>query len=124
MDLTLLVDFGSTYTKVVAADLATEEIVAVVQAPSTVDTDLMLGLNQALESLRALVGDRKYQRVLASSSAAGGLRMVALGLVPELTAEAAKRAALGAGAKVLQAFSHRISNREVSELQAINPDII
>ena len=43
-----------------------------------------------------------FVKKLACSSAAGGLKMVAIGLVPELTAEAAKRAALGAGARVLK----------------------
>ena len=106
-ELSLLVDFGSTYTKVVAVDLAKEEVVAVVQSPSTVDSDIMIGLEKALEKLRAVPGqkDLHIEHKLAASSAAGGLRMIAIALVPQLTAEAAKQTALGAGAKVLHVFS-------------------
>ena len=46
---------------------------------------------------------------LASSSAAGGLRMVTVGLVRELTAEAARQAALGAGAKLVGSFAYRLT---------------
>jgi sugar (pentulose or hexulose) kinase len=37
--LTLLIDFGSTYTKVVAVDLSNAEVIGRSQAPSTVNTD-------------------------------------------------------------------------------------
>ncbi|NLE77745.1 MAG: hypothetical protein GX605_13460 [Chloroflexi bacterium] len=52
----------------------------------------------------------------ACSSAAGGLSMVALGLAPELTAEAARRAALGAGAVVRRVFSYRLTADDVAEM--------
>lgn len=126
MDLVLLIDFGSTYTKVVAVDLAAERLVARVQAPSTVDSDVMVGLHAALDKVQAELGPACLgpARFLASSSAAGGLRMVAIGLVPELTAEAAKRAALGAGAKVLAVFSHHLGRRELARLEALRPEIV
>lgn len=50
--------------------------------------------------------------------------MVAIGLVPDLTAEAARRAALGAGAKVLRAFAYELSRRDTDELLRIAPDMI
>lgn len=50
--------------------------------------------------------------MFACSSAAGGLRMIAIGLVPDLTAEAAKRAALSAGAKVMKVFSYELNEQE------------
>jgi len=99
MKLSLLIDFGSTYTKVVAIDLANEDVLAIAQAPSTVETDITIGLEQCLKRLRKSgVDDTDVEYKMACSSAAGGLRMVAVGLVPQLTVEAARQAALGAGA--------------------------
>ena len=54
MSLILTVDFGSTYTKVVAFDLDREAVVGVSQAGSTVDTDVNIGLQQALDRPEAL----------------------------------------------------------------------
>jgi len=61
---------------------------------------------------------------LASSSAAGGLRMVTVGLVRELTAEAARQAALGAGARLVGAFAYRLTARDVGEIEGLAPDIL
>lgn len=125
-NLVLLVDFGSTYTKVTAVDLGAEALLGTAQSPSTVDTDVTIGLEDALRHLETQLkmGRLEPDRILACSSAAGGLRIVAIGLVPELTAEAAKRAALGAGAKVVKVYSYRLSPSEVKELEAIAPDMV
>ncbi|WP_346355968.1 methylaspartate mutase accessory protein GlmL [Azotosporobacter soli] len=120
----LLIDFGSTYTKITAVDLLKEEILGTARGITTVTTDIMDGLNQALEDLFSRTGKLEFSKVLACSSAAGGLKMVAIGLVPELTAEAAKRAALGAGAKVLGVFCHELSEYEIEEIAALEPDIL
>lgn len=126
MELVVAVDFGSTFTKMVAVDLAAERVVATSQANSSVDTDINVGFDLALRALRAEVGSHGHwtARFLASSSAAGGLRMAAIGLVPSLTAEAAKRAALCAGARVLDVLSSRITLAEVGRLEATRPEII
>lgn len=124
MSNVLLIDFGSTYTKITAVDLVKEEILGTARGITTVATDIMDGLNQALADLFARTGELEFAKVLACSSAAGGLKMVAIGLVPELTAEAAKRAALGAGAKVLGVFCHELSEYEVEEIAALEPDIL
>ena len=50
--------------------------------------------------------------------------MVTIGLIPELSAEAARRAALGAGAKVIKVYSFRLSNKELKELETLSPDIL
>ena len=50
--------------------------------------------------------------------------MVAIGLVPELTMEAAKRAALGAGAKVVGSFSYELTNMDLEKIASLDPDII
>ncbi len=122
----LLIDFGSTYTKVVVVDLATEKIVAQSQAVTTAKSDITIGLREALTRLPGSLGREAhaFPHKLACSSAAGGLRIVAIGLVPELTAEAAKRAALGAGARVLAVYAHKLTLRELQEIVELAPDMI
>jgi len=120
----LLIDFGSTYTKITAVDIEQESIIGTARGITTVDTDIMDGLNKALVELFDQTGKLDFTKVLACSSAAGGLKMVAIGLVPELTAEAAKRAALGAGAKILGVFGHELSEYELAEIAQLDPDII
>lgn len=122
----LLIDFGSTYTKLTAVDLENEEILATAKDITTVQTDIMIGFNKAFEALsEKLKGkDVNYINKFACSSAAGGLKMVAIGLVPELTAEAAKRAALGAGARVLKVYSYELTHKEIDEIKNSKLDII
>ena len=98
MSAALLIDFGSTYTKLRAVDLDRARLIGTGQGPSTVATDITVGLKAALQDLEQRIGELPaFRHRLASSSAAGGLRMVTVGLVRELTAEAARQAALGAG---------------------------
>ena len=75
---------------------------------------------------RQIIKDKNVNFVnkLACSSAAGGLKMIAIGLVPDLTAEAAKRAALGAGARVLKVYSYELTLTEIEEIKNSNLDII
>lgn len=95
----LLIDFGSTYTKVTAADVDEGRLLGTANAYTTVQSDINNGLSDALSKLEKVTGKLDFCERYAASSAAGGLRMLASGLVPELTAEAAKCASLGAGAK-------------------------
>ena len=121
----LFIDFGSTFTKVVLVDLTRLEVAGRTQRPSTVDTDITIALNAALGDIRNLLGrDVPYRYKLATSSAAGGLKIAAIGLVPELTVEAAKRAALGAGAKVVGVYAYRLSQRELEEIENASLDLI
>ncbi len=125
-DIRILIDFGSTYTKVVAVDLQKIEIAASARVPSTVETDITSGLEEALKIIgkKARISDIEKKEALACSSAAGGLRMVCSGFVPELTSKAANLAALGAGAKVIKNFSYKLTGDEVKEIESIAPDII
>ena len=126
MDCILLIDFGSTYTKLTAVDIEREEIVGTAKALTTVESDIMVGFENAYKTLEKNVSHLNINFVdkLACSSAAGGLKMIAIGLVPELTAEAAKRAALGAGAKILGVYSYELSRSEIKEIVDRKPDII
>lgn len=121
----LTADFGSTYTKITLIDASGEgRVVGTATAFTTIETNVMEGFNKALENLKAKIGEFRYDRLLCCSSAAGGLKMVALGLVPELTAKAAKMAASSAGAKVVKTYSFEISKAEEQEIYDINPDLV
>ena len=132
--LAILIDFGSTFTKVTAVDLTNAQVVGRSQAPSTVLTDVREGLLRALIELHerhALFDGRPNNLsildgnvVLAASSAAGGLRMAVIGLVPGLTVEAANQAALGAGAKVVGALAFKLERKAIQEIEALHPDMI
>lgn len=124
--LALLIDIGSTYTKLAAVDLEGEEIIDRVEALTTVDSDVTLGVRCALERLKSRqnLKSSQFKIKLACSSAAGGLKLAAVGLVPELTAEAAKRAALSAGAKVIGVYAYNLSKAEVEKIYQSSPDII
>lgn len=125
MSAALLIDFGSTYTKLRAVDLTGRRILATAQGPSTVTSDVTIGLDLGLAALEAKLGRLPtFCHRLASSSAAGGLRMVTIGLVKELTAEAARQAALGAGAKLVGAFAYRLTASDMNAIEALGPDII
>lgn len=120
----LTTDFGSTFTKLTAIDSRTERIVGTSCAFTTIETDIAEGFHNALAKLEAKIGRWDYDKLLCSSSAGGGLKMVALGLVPELTAKAAKMAASSAGAKVVKTYSFEISKSEQHEIYEINPDVV
>jgi uncharacterized protein (TIGR01319 family) len=125
MRAALLIDFGSTYTKLRAINLDRRTVLASGQGPSTVATDINLGMRLALEDLGRRLGTLpKFEYRLASSSAAGGLRMVTVGLVRELTAEAARRAALGAGAKLVGTFAYRLTASDMERIVGLDPDLI
>ncbi|HEY8049871.1 MAG TPA: methylaspartate mutase accessory protein GlmL [Ramlibacter sp.] len=125
MEPLLAVDFGSTYTKAVLFDIASAGVVATAQSPSTVATDVTIGLGHVLEDLSRRTGiDLGRVRALACSSAAGGLRVAVSGLVPALSLEAARRAALGAGAKIVSAHGFKLTARTLAEIEATAPDIV
>lgn len=123
----ILMDFGSTFTKVIIIDMKEASIMARAHSPSTVQTDITIGLEKALNSIDLKIDDlkkRKFNHQLSCSSAAGGLKMIAIGLVPELTVEAAKEAALGAGANVIGTYSYSLNIGELKRIEAQNPDIV
>ena len=119
----LLIDFGSTYTKVTAVDAEQGTLLGTADSYTTIETDVGEGLEKALAKLHEKTGPLEYSARYACSSAAGGLRMVTSGLVPELTAEAAYQASLGAGAKVIKVYSFQLTEDDVAEILKINPDI-
>jgi uncharacterized protein (TIGR01319 family) len=124
-DPLLAIDFGSTYTKAVLFDVNAADVIATAQTASTVSTDVTLGLRRVLEELTRRTGiNVRAVRALACSSAAGGLRVAVSGLVPALSLEAARRAALGAGAKIVSAHGYKLTSRALAEIEATSSDIV
>ena len=118
---------GSTYTKAAAfrLDHGKFTFLGRGQSPTTLH-DIMEGAGKAQEAIKAqgVEFDELCKRY-SSCSAAGGLRMVALGYMPRVTAKAAKEVAMTAGARVMQVVSSEEPldyRKEV--LMEINPDII
>jgi hypothetical protein len=88
---------------------------------------------QALRGLEGLTGralvrdDAPAVPYLTTSSAGGGLAMVVTGLVYSMTAGTAHRAALGAGAIVLEVISMddgRTPYRKIEDLKRLRPDMV
>ncbi len=119
----LLVDFGSTYTKLTAVDVEGERILGTAQSFTTIFTDINDGLKNGLAILEEKTGKLDFTETYACSSAAGGLRMITSGLVPELTGEAARLASLGAGAKVIGVYAFQLTEDDLAEIQQAKPDI-
>ena len=124
MKAVLLIDFGSTFTKLTAVDLDSERLLGTAQAYTTVETGIHEGFQKGLALLEEETGPLVYEETYACSSAAGGLRMIAVGLVPDLTGKAARLASLGAGAKVLKVYGFELTGSDVAEIEAARPDII
>jgi len=119
----LFIDFGSTYTKLTAVDVDDARLLGTASCHTTVQTDVGEGFDQALQDLTSRVGRIRFEHRFACSSAAGGLRMIASGLVPDLTVEAARQSALGAGAKVIRVFAYQLTDSDLDEIECLKPDI-
>lgn len=120
----LLIDFGSTNTKLTVVDIEKKVLVGTSKAYTTIETDINIGYQKALEKLFKKYGKMEFAKIIACSSAAGGLKMAAIGLVEELTVEAAKRVCYGAGGKVDLVFSHHITKKDVQAIIDKKIDII
>lgn len=126
MNCYLFIDFGSTFTKLTLVDIEKEEIVGTDKSYTTVETDVMIGYENALNNLKSKINfdEINIEKITACSSAAGGLKVVAIGLVPELTAEAAKRTALGAGARIINTYSFNLNDDEMQQIKNSKLDMI
>lgn len=126
----LVAEIGSTTTVVNAFNgIHTESpsFIGQGQAPTTVlDGDVTIGLKGAIEGLKKSIGadEITYGELLATSSAAGGLKMTVHGLVYDMTAKAAKEAALGAGAIIHMVSAGKLRRLDLKKIQDIKPNII
>lgn len=120
----LLVDFGSTFTKLTAVDSQKRSVLATAKSYTTVETNVLIGYKKAYDDLQYKLNNLVFDEILACSSAKGGFKMVAIGLSPTLTSEAAKRAALGTGTRILKVFSYGLTHEDIKEIDALKPDVI
>ena len=126
----LVAEIGSTTTIVNAFDglgSTSPRFVAQGKAPTTVlDGDVRIGLKNAVDDFLSHTGEHTltYDRMLASGSAAGGLRMTVHGLVRDMTVRAAEAAALGAGAIIVQTTAGKMNEFDLDDLDAARPNLI
>ena len=141
----LIADIGSTTTKALLFEISEEKVTLLggADAPTTVEApynDVKLGLFQAVsrleKQLQIPLTDEKHflqtnthaiEGLLATSSAGGGLQMLVVGLVKTMTAESAERAALGAGAVLLDVMAQDDGlemYERVARIRELRPDMI
>ena len=124
----LVAEIGSTTTVINGFWLGEEACFAGSgQAPTTVlDGDVNIGLMNAINDLKRNLrtDELAYDELMATSSAAGGLKMTVHGLVYDMTANAAKEAALGAGANIHMISAGKLRQTDLKKIEDIRPNII
>jgi len=145
----LATDVGSTTTKARFFMKTNEEwrYVASGEAPSTVETpyeDVTMGVLNAVREIEELLrhqimndkgtgikipfdGEKGVDLYCTTSSAGGGLQMTVAGNISSMTAESANRAALGAGAIVMDIMATddgRPDYTKITRLRSLRPDML
>ena len=126
----LVAEIGSTTTVVNAfknIDSDNPEFWAQGQAPtSVVEGDVRVGLQGAIDDLcrKKGIDSLEYDEMLATSSAAGGLKMTVHGLVYDMKARAAKEAALGAGGIIHYVTAGKLRRTDLKKIEEIQPNLI
>lgn len=125
----LVAEIGSTTTIINAFDKVDGKAPVLIgsgYAPTSVLAGNVLeGLHGALEMLEQKVGEKiQYRDMLATSSAAGGLKMTVHGLVYDMTVRAAREAALGAGAIIKHATAGKLTEYDIEDIRRISPNLI
>ncbi|THV37164.1 glutamate mutase L [Glycomyces buryatensis] len=120
--MVVCVDVGSTYTKAAAVDADTGALLGTASHPTTLATDVMHGLERAAAD--AMPSGGTASETLVCSSAGGGLRLGVIGNEPLVTARAAYRAGLSAGARVVSVCAGRLDAGDLAGLAAARPDVI
>lgn len=141
-------DCGSTTTKAILITRVDGEYRLIVrgEAPTTVEApfeDVTRGVLNAIREVEELSGHeildgetiihpndgagRGVDIYLSTSSAGGGLQMMVAGVVTSMTAESAERAALGAGAIVMDVLASndgRLPHQQIERIRHLRPDMI
>ena len=115
------VDVGSTFTKAAAVGLD-GRLLATAQAPTTVGTDVLAGLDAAVAALE--VGPVRDADLLVCSSAGGGLRLAVIGQERVVSAEAGRRVALSAGARVVGVWAGPLDPSGADAVAEAVPDVV
>ncbi len=148
INVILATDCGSTTTKAILIQKVDGEYRQTHrgEAPTTVEepfADVTMGVINAVTEIQELA-DRKLvdddgnlirptsgsegcDIYISTSSAGGGLQMMVAGVIAEMTAASAKRAALGAGAIVMDVIASNDKRRpheQIQRIRALRPDMI
>ncbi len=142
----LATDCGSTTTKAILIEKRGDEYQLIVrgEAPTTVEApveDVTAGVINAITEVEELAGrklldngviikpqngDAGVDIYISTSSAGGGLQMMVAGVVRNMTAESAERAALGAGAIVMDVIASndkRLPHEKIERIRQLRPDM-
>ncbi|MFH2048284.1 MAG: glutamate mutase L [bacterium] len=144
----LATDCGSTTTKAILIEFINGEyrLTTRGEAPTTVEApfeDVTMGVLNAVQEVEELSGHRLLgddgniikpsngnegcDVYISTSSAGGGLQMMVAGVVRSMTAESAERAALGAGAIVMDVIASndkRLPHQQIERIRHLRPDMI
>ncbi|MCK5198163.1 MAG: glutamate mutase L [Spirochaetales bacterium] len=128
----LIAEIGSTTTLVNAfndIDSLNPVFIGQGSSPTSIEQgDVRIGLEGAIENLKGKLSVQSEELIwdsfLATSSAAGGLRMTVHGLVYDMTVKAAREAALGAGANIHQITAGKMRQSDINRMISIKPNII
>ncbi|HKQ56507.1 MAG TPA: glutamate mutase L [Candidatus Eisenbacteria bacterium] len=143
----LATDCGSTTTKAILIEQrdGVYRLIVRGEAPTTVEApfeDVTRGVLNAVKEVEELAGrrmldgdriitpqqgDEGVDLYVSTSSAGGGLQMMVSGLVLQMTGESAQRAALGAGAIVMDVIAlndGRRPHEKIKRLRQLRPDMI
>jgi uncharacterized protein (TIGR01319 family) len=112
------VDVGSTWTKLVVVDVGDGSLAGTAAHPTTVDSDVLDGVDALLREAGPV------SAVYCCSSAGGGLRLAVVGYEALVSAEAAHRVALTAGARVVHVAAGRLDAAGVRAVRAAAPDVV
>jgi uncharacterized protein (TIGR01319 family) len=112
------IDVGSTDTKLAVVDTADGALLASAACPTTLGGDVLDGV----DTLLAAAGPVGH--VYCCSSAGGGLRLAVAGFEALVSAEAAHRVALTAGARVVHVAAGPLSAAGVRAMRADRPDVV
>lgn len=147
LNVIIATDCGSTTTKAILIEKKGDEYRQTYrgEAPTTVEAphnDVTRGVlnsiaeiedlsgRQILDGERIITpaeGNRGVDIYISTSSAGGGLQMLVAGAVKTMTAESAQRAALGAGAIVMDVLASndkRLPHEKISLIRGLRPDMI
>ncbi len=144
----LATDCGSTTTKAILIEYVNGEyrLITRGEAPTTVEApfeDVTMGVLNAVQEVEELSGRKLLDEenkiinpsngktgtdvFISTSSAGGGLQMMVAGVVRSMTAESAERAALGAGAIVMDVIASndkRQPHQQIERIRHLRPDMI
>ncbi|HZN45327.1 MAG TPA: glutamate mutase L [Nitrospiraceae bacterium] len=152
LNVIVATDCGSTTTKAILIEKVGDEYRQTFrgESPTTVEApfeDVTRGVLNAMTEIEELSGRRildgetiitpnRASRgepnagvdiYISTSSAGGGLQMMVTGVVQNMTGESAQRAALGAGAIVIDALASndgRLPHEKIERIRSMRPDMI